>query len=489
MGMAEVAHRRRQLGADLALLLVTVIWGGTFVMVKDATSGYPVFHFLALRFGLALAGLLAIGWRRLRTLNRRNVASGALLGLFLLAGYAFQTLGLQHTTASKAGFITGLNVAIVPVLAALVLRRLPQRAAVLGVFLATMGMALLSLDNSLRVGQGDLLVLLCALAFALHIVGVSAFAPGVDPIALTIVQVAMVALISTGIALAGGGAWPTPTPTVWGAAAFTGILATAVAFGIQTAMQRFTTPTHTALIFTAEPVFAALFGVMLANDLLTTRIILGGALVLAGMLVSEIPWSERTAGLVSRFMAPQYVITLLLILLGLADPISWQRGMTWVLAVMMPFVVILLGVFSRALRTGTISDWHISDRRERLHPGIVAASVIFTGMPMVILYLFEGPFWILAATVSGFLLVVINLVITFLWKISQHVSGIALGATLATVILGPLAAPSLLLIPLVAWARVKVGAHTVMQTIAGGLTGVLITMFALVLLGLGRVVP
>jgi drug/metabolite transporter (DMT)-like permease len=484
--MAESTNRRRQLGADLALLMVTLIWGGTFVMVKDATSGYPVFGFLAIRFALALAGLLAIGGRRLRTLNRRNVASGILLGLFLLAGYAFQTLGLQHTTASKAGFITGLNVAIVPVLAALVLKRLPQRAAVLGVLLATTGMALLSLDNSLRLGQGDLLVLLCALAFALHIVGVSAFAPGVDPIALTIVQVAVVAILSSGIALAGGQAWPAPTPTVWGAAAFTGILATAVAFGVQTAAQRFTTPTHTALIFTAEPVFAALFGVLLANDLLTTRMIVGGALVLAGMLVSEIPWSERTAGLISRFMAPQYVITLLLILLGFADPISWQRGITWVLVVMLPFVGITLWVFIRALRRGTISDWHITNRRERLDPGIVAASLILTATPMAILFLFDGPRWILALTFSGFLLMVINLVITFIWKISQHVSGIALGATLATVTLGPLAAPSLLLIPLVAWARVKVGAHTVMQTIVGGLTGVLITMFALGLLGLGQ---
>lgn len=485
--MADTTNRRHQLGADFALLLVTLVWGGTFVMVKDATSGYPVFGFLALRFALALAGLLAIGWRRLRTLNRHSVAAGVLLGLFLLAGYAFQTLGLQHTTASKAGFITGLSVAIVPVLAALVLGKLPQRAAVLGVLLATIGIALLSLDNSLLLGQGDLLVLLCAISFALHIVGVGAFAPRVDPIALTIVQIAVVAVISTGIAIAGGEPWPTPTPTVWGAAAFTGILATAVAFGVQTTAQRFTTPTHTALIFTAEPVFAALFGVLLANDVLTNRIILGGALVLAGMLISEIPWSARTASLVSRFMAPQYVITLMLILLGLADPISWQHGMTWVVGVMLPFVVITLGVFTLALRTGTISDWHISNRHERLQPGIVVASLIFTAAPMAILFLFDGPYWILAATVSGFLLIVINLVITYIWKISQHVSGIALGATLVTASLGPLAAPSLLLIPLVAWARVKVGAHTVMQTVAGGVTGVIITMFALGLLGLGRI--
>lgn len=483
--VTQVANRRRQLGADLALLWVTLIWGGTFVMVKDAVSAYPVFGFLAIRFALGLAVLLLIGWRRLRTLAWRDVARGALLGLFLLGGYAFQTLGLQHTTASKAGFITGLNVAIVPVLSALALKQRPQLAAIIGVVLATVGMGLLSLSQSLQIGQGDLLVLLCAVSFALHIVGVSAFAPGVDPIALTIVQVAVVAAASTLIMLLTGEPWAAPTASVWGAAAFTGVLATAVAFGVQTAAQRFTTPTHTALIFTAEPAFAALFGVWLAGDVLTARMAVGGILILAGTLISEIPWSQRTAALVSRYMAPQYVISLLLILLGLTDPISWRRGLVWVAVVGLPFVLITLGVFRRALRRGQISDWHISNRQERLHRGIVAASLLFTAVPMLILYFFEGPRWMLAAALSGFLLVVTNLAITLLWKISQHVSGIALGATLATASLGPLAAPSLLLIPLVAWARVKVGAHTVMQTVAGGVTGVLVTLCALALLGLG----
>ena len=483
--MAEIANRRRQLGADALLLLVTLIWGGTFVMVKEAVSAYPVFAFLAIRFGLALAALLLIGGRRLRTLTWRTTACGALLGLFLLGGYAFQTLGLQHTTASKAGFITGMNVAIVPVLSALVLRRRPHPAALIGVALATVGMALLSLSQSLQLGAGDLLVLLCAVSFALHIIGVSAFAPGADPIALTIVQVAVVAVVSTGITLLGGGPWPVPAPSTWGAAAFTGILATAVAFGVQTAVQRFTTPTHTALIFTAEPVFAALFGVLLAGDLLTARMVTGGVIILAGTLISEIPWSERTAALISRFLAPQYVVTLLLLSLGLADPVSWRRGIVWVLATGLPFVLITLGVFNRALRRGAISDWHITDRRERLRPGIVAASLLFTAIPMAILYVFDGPRWILAVALSGFLLVVINLAITLIWKISQHVSGIALGATLITASLGPLAAPSLLLIPLVAWARVKVGAHTVAQTIAGGVTGIIISVVALSLLGLG----
>lgn len=483
--MHTTTTRRRQIGADMSLFMITIIWGGTFVMVKDAVSDYPVFAFLALRFALALAGLLLIGGRRLGTLTRRGVLSGLLLGLFLLGGYAFQTLGLQYTTASKAGFITGLSVVIVPVLAAFALRQKPQRAAVIGVLLATAGLAFLSLDRSLALSRGDLLVLVCAFAFALHVVGVSAVAPDVDPIALTIVQVTVVTIISTAIALAGGGPWPAPTPSVWGAAAFTGILATALAFGVQNTFQRFTTPTHTALIFSAEPVFAAVFGVLLANDLVTTRLLLGGFLIVAGTLISEIPWSDRTAALISRFLAPQYVVILTLVLLGLTDPVSWQRGLVWVMAVVLPFPMITLGVFRRALLKGVISDWHVTNRRERLQPTLVGATLLFTAIPMAILYFYDGPRWLLAMTLSGFLLVIANLCITLLWKISQHVSGVALGATLATLSLGPLAAPSLLLIPLVAWARVKVGAHTVMQTVAGGVTGILITVITLSLLGLG----
>jgi len=121
----------RQLRADLLLLLVTLIWGSTFVMVKDATASYPIFPFLTLRFGLATLALLLIGWRRLPSLGWKGVGAGVLIGLFLFSGYALQTFGLRYTSASKAGFITGLSVAIVPVLSTLLLRRRPTRGQVL----------------------------------------------------------------------------------------------------------------------------------------------------------------------------------------------------------------------------------------------------------------------------------------------------------------------------------------------------------------------
>jgi len=475
--------RRQQWAADGLLLVVTAIWGSTFAMVKDAISLYPVFPFLSLRFALGLVALLAIGRRNLLSLNRTSVLFAALAGLFLLGGYALQTLGLQFASASRAGFITGLSVVLVPVLSSLLLRERPQTPAVAGITLAFIGLFLLTSDSAVGHGRGDLLVLLGALSFACHIVTVGIIARRADPVALTIVQLAVVALLS-GIIAQAMGQWSAPPPATWGAAAFTGILATSVAFGLQTSMQRYTTATHTALIFTAEPVFAALFGALFHGDVLTPQIVAGGVLILIGAVTSEVIWSDRTALVVSRFMAPHYIIGISLTLLGLNTPESWVVGLGWVALVGLPSILLVLAVFLRALKKGIISDWHVSERKERLSPSLIIASVILSGLPALVLHLLQGPRFLLAAALGTFFLVGLNLLITAVWKISQHVSGIALGTTLLTASFGIVAAPSLLLIPLVAWARVRVRAHTVAQTVAGGLTGCAVACATLMYLGL-----
>ena len=312
---------RRQLVADFGLLLVTLVWGATFVMVKDAVSAFPVFSFMALRFALAAASLAPITiWRR-RQLAAENPAgpfggrrwtwprfrrlalSSLLIGGALFAGYALQTTGLTLTTPAKAGFITGLSVAIVPLAAALLLHQSPGRSAWLGVALATAGLALLSLTSGLRIDLGDLLVLGCAFSFAAHILLTGHFAPRHDPLLLTMGQVVTVALLSAAAALLFDvPAWGLPelagrlNSGVIGAAAFTGLLATAAAFGIQTVAQRFTTSTHTALIFSAEPVFAGLFSFLLTGEILGPRQLLGCALILAGMVVAEMRRPAPSAG-------------------------------------------------------------------------------------------------------------------------------------------------------------------------------------------------
>jgi drug/metabolite transporter (DMT)-like permease len=232
--------------------------------------------------------------------------AGLATGFFLFAGYAFQTIGLQYTTSSKAGFITGLSVVIVPVLSATLLRRVPENRVLMGVVLSTIGLALLLLPESagllLRPGsaglvtlganlmpsRGDLIVLCCAVCFALHIVAVSRFAPRTDALALTIVQVAAVAVFSAISATLAGEWQQPPLPPVIGAAVFTGVLATALAFAVQNSVQVWTTATHTALIFASEPVFAGIFGYWLGGERLAGWGLVGSALILTGMLVAEL---------------------------------------------------------------------------------------------------------------------------------------------------------------------------------------------------------
>jgi drug/metabolite transporter (DMT)-like permease len=300
-------HASRRLLADSALLVVTLIWGSTFVMVKDAVASYPVFNFLALRFAFAAVALLPFVLLRQQSRGAEERRSGVgpsaplllrtaaplLIGAALFAGYTFQTTGLRLTTPAKAGFITGLSVVIVPLVAALLLRQPPGRNAWVGVGLALAGLALLSLTAAMTIEPGDLLVLGCAVAFAAHILLTGYFSPRYDPLWLTLGQIVTVAILS-GVAALLVESPPGPTAFTRGltgqvlfAAAFTGIFATSFAFGIQTISQRFTTSTHTALIFAAEPVFAGLFSFLLIGEVLGPRQLIGCGLILAGMVVAE----------------------------------------------------------------------------------------------------------------------------------------------------------------------------------------------------------
>jgi drug/metabolite transporter (DMT)-like permease len=281
--------------ADLALLGVTLIWGATFVMVKEAVAYFPVFAFLTLRFSFALLSLVPFLWSGssfgvtgIRRLGRTELWAGGLVGLALLAGYGLQTAGLRTTSAAKTGFITGLSVIFVPLLGAALWHRRPPLAARVGIGFAVSGLALLTLGPNLSIAWGDLVVLGCALAFALHILAVGAFVPRFEPRLLTLIQIGTVALCSALVSRVVEWPWPLLTWQVLGAALFTGVLATSLAFGVQNAAQRFTSATHTALIFTMEPVFAALSAYLLAGERLRPRHWVGCGLILVGMLMAEL---------------------------------------------------------------------------------------------------------------------------------------------------------------------------------------------------------
>jgi len=278
--------------ALVALILVTAVWGVTFVQVKDAVALYPLFAFLALRFLIASLVLAVPAAGRLRSLGRPGWLAGTALGLLLAVGYALQTAGLERTTVSSAGFITGLYVVFTPLLALVLFRTRVGRTVWLGVVLAVAGLAMLS---GVGAGDplGDLLVLGGSAAYSLQIVLMERYAPRYDAVAFT--QAEMLAAFTgfAAVALALGEVEIPRGWTVWGALLVTGIFASALGFLVQTWAQRRTTATRTALAFAMEPVFAGLFGFWLAGDRLGAIGWGGCAVIMAGILVAE-PEAGRT---------------------------------------------------------------------------------------------------------------------------------------------------------------------------------------------------
>lgn len=292
---------QKNIWADLLLLVVTFIWGATFVLVQNAIRHFPPFSFLAVRFALAFLVLLppALGKRPAPSAERRGYAlylAGASIGVFLFAGYAFQTFGLLYTTPAKSGFITGLSIVLVPVTSAVWLKTAIPKSACAGVLIATLGLYALTLGDAFVPNIGDGLTLLGALAFALQIVATGRYA-GVFPAApLAAVQIGTVALLSLVAALAAERtALFDPAPyaerDVWLALFVTAVLATAFAYWVQTNIQRRTSPVHVALIFAMEPVFAALTAWAANGEVPTSRMLAGSTLILGGMLLAELPGS------------------------------------------------------------------------------------------------------------------------------------------------------------------------------------------------------
>ncbi|HET8607526.1 MAG TPA: DMT family transporter [Gaiellaceae bacterium] len=288
--------------ALLVLLCVTAVWGVTFVQVKDAVALYPLFAFLALRFGIATLTLAPAAAARLRGLGVAGTGAAAFLGALLAAGYALQTAGLERTTVSSAGFVTGMYVVLTPVIALAVFRLRIAAAAWGGVALATAGLALLAGVHGGSAG-GDLLVLAAAAVYSLQIVLLERYAPRYDPLGFTLVEMAA-AFVGLGAVAAGEGRLGVPHGwTVWGALVVTGVFASALAFLAQTWAQRRTSATRTALAFSMEPVFAAIFGYTLAGDRLGAAGWVGCAAIMAGILLAEPAASGSLARLVRGRLA------------------------------------------------------------------------------------------------------------------------------------------------------------------------------------------
>ena len=267
--------------APLALLLVSAAWGLAFVVMKPAIERQSVNNFLFTRFSMAVLVMILIRPQVLKFFNKDLLLRGLAAGFLLGGGYIFQTVGLANTGAAITGFVTGLYVVLTPLFAGLIFKERVSKNTWLYVFMATVGLALLSLKGW-SIGFGELMVFFSAIAFAAHITALSKWSAGRDVYAMTITQLTMCAAM-TGVASAFEGYSLPPDNGVWGVVIFTAVFATAIAFIVQTWSQAHMSATKVAVILTMEVVFAAFFAILFAGERLTLQAALGGILVVTAM--------------------------------------------------------------------------------------------------------------------------------------------------------------------------------------------------------------
>ncbi len=275
---------------DALLIFITMIWGSTFLVVKYVVRLSGPFTYLAFVYGVGALILALIFHRRLARITRAELRNGLIIGLFLFTGYALQTTGLQFTTVSKAGFITGLNVPLIPVFMFVLLRQKASRGAVVGILLSFAGLFLLSLNNqlTLSIGIGEVLIFGAAIAFALHVVNISRFSPGADATNLVIIQIGLSSLLSFIAIPIAHQALFVPSWSFWIIVVLMGMIDVAFTLLVMNRVQQFIGGTKAALIYALEPVWAALAGIVLAGDVLSVPAWIGCGCILIGMIVGRL---------------------------------------------------------------------------------------------------------------------------------------------------------------------------------------------------------
>jgi drug/metabolite transporter (DMT)-like permease len=284
--------KQRNTLAVFSLFTVAAVWGAAFVLMKDAIEKQPFLDFLATRFIIAAAVMIAVKPGVLKAFNRHLVSRGLILGFLLSAAYITQTIGLELSTAAISGFLTGLYVVFTPLLAWLVSRAKVSPRIALGVILATFGLAFISY-NGASIEVSHIWLIVCALLFAAHIVGLSIYSPSQDPYALTVIQLVVVGIVCLVPAVADGYQAPSDF-SVWFAVLFTALFSTALAFFVQTWVQGIMDASRVSIILITEVLFTALLAVAIGQEQLELKTIFGGALMLAAMVWVEWPTKGKT---------------------------------------------------------------------------------------------------------------------------------------------------------------------------------------------------
>ena len=276
--------------ADLGLLSVTFFWGTTFIVSKIALTEISLLNYLAIRLTIAAFAMNLIAYRFRKDLNKSTIRDGIIIGIFLFSSYFFQMWGIQYTSASNAGFITGVHVVLVPIFTVWFFKDKPQISSVIGVILAFTGLFLLSGGSLSKLNIGDFLVFICAITVTFHVIYTGKFVPKHNIYLLTAVQLSTTSILSIIFLFFSTNLLIEITFNIFAVLTYLALFGTVFTFLMQTAMQRFTTSTRTALVFSMEPVFAALFAYLIAGEMLTPLGWVGGLLILTGMIIAEINW-------------------------------------------------------------------------------------------------------------------------------------------------------------------------------------------------------
>ena len=279
-----------ELRADLLLLSVAIAWGVTFLMVQDAINTTPVYAFLFFRFALASVLMFFIAYRYLNEITKKTVLYGVILGTFLFSAFASQTFGLLYTKSSIVAFITGLNVICVPFLGYLIFKDHISKKVFIATIVAVIGLYLLTMSGALTIGVGEFLTLICALLFALQIIFTGKFSKEVNVYLLVLFQLITVSILSLAFSLTLD---DVTFNLNYDYAFFNAVFATVYAFLIQTYMQQFTTAAKTAIIFTMEPVSAAIYAYLAVGEVLSSIQLIGAILIILATLIAELKFKKR----------------------------------------------------------------------------------------------------------------------------------------------------------------------------------------------------
>jgi drug/metabolite transporter (DMT)-like permease len=280
--------------ASLALLAMAASWGSTFFLIHDLLDRIPVLDFLAVRFAIASVTLVLVAPRAVGRLSPVKRNHALVLGVLYGVAQILQTAGLGHTAASVSGFITGLYVVCTPLFAALILKNRITGMTLAAVFLAVAGLGVLTLSG-LSIGFGEAITFVAAMIYALHIVALGAWSTAQDAIGMATVQIVVITVIATVCALPGGIALP-QTGGDWVSVVYMAVVAGGLAMLGQTWAQAHLDSTRCAIIMSMEPVFAAFFAVLLGGEGVTWRMLVGGPMVLAAMLLVELAPRRKIEG-------------------------------------------------------------------------------------------------------------------------------------------------------------------------------------------------